>query len=204
MERRQEDDEDDSSEEGSQPDPLITPPRMSKMESDWVVIKLRERRSEEAISWREEALQAQEASLKSSGGQLWSADHPCRANTDFQMMSPDQLEDRGARWGCISFEQIAVSREARGWPTMMMYSRPSHATSQHQDWFVSYEQGADQILQHYLRIKWDLFKQGWPDPPHRQECYEPGTPTLHVSTRAQSSTASDSQEDSPNPGYSCP
>ncbi|MCP3666962.1 MAG: hypothetical protein GY696_31465 [Gammaproteobacteria bacterium] len=29
---------------------------------------------------------------------------------------------------------------------------------------MSHEQGADQILQHYLRIKWDLFTQGWPDP----------------------------------------
>ncbi|MCP3662032.1 MAG: hypothetical protein GY696_05970, partial [Gammaproteobacteria bacterium] len=86
MERHQEDDEDDSSDEGSQPDPLITPPRMSNMESDWVVIKLRERRAKEAISWREEALQAQEASLKSSGGQLRSAAHPRRANTDFQTM----------------------------------------------------------------------------------------------------------------------
>ncbi|MCP3660884.1 MAG: hypothetical protein GY696_00060, partial [Gammaproteobacteria bacterium] len=86
-------------------------------------------------------------------------------------MSADQLEDRDARWGCISFEQIAVSREARGWPTMMMYSRPSPATSQHRDWFVSYEQGADQILQHYLMIKWDMFKQGWPDPLRRSTAF---------------------------------
>ena len=171
MERRQEDDEDSRSDRGSQPDPLTTPPRMSKMESDWVMVRLRERRAREAILHREAALQAHESSLKSSGGQLRSADHPRRANKDFQTMSADQLEDRDARWGCISFEQIAVSREARGWPTMMMYSRPSPATSQHRDWFVSYEQGADQILQHYLMIKWDLFKQGWPDPLRRSTAF---------------------------------
>ncbi|MCP3664307.1 MAG: hypothetical protein GY696_17765, partial [Gammaproteobacteria bacterium] len=37
--------------------------------------------------------------------------------------------------------------------------------------FVSYEQGADQILQHYLRIKWDLFTQGWPDPLGRSTAF---------------------------------
>ncbi|MCP3666809.1 MAG: hypothetical protein GY696_30650 [Gammaproteobacteria bacterium] len=79
-------------------------------------------------------------------------------------MSADQLEDRGACWECISFKQIAVSREARGWPTMMMYSGPSPVNAQHRDWFISYEQGEDQILQHYLMVKWGLFKQGWPDP----------------------------------------
>ncbi|MCP3665927.1 MAG: hypothetical protein GY696_26090 [Gammaproteobacteria bacterium] len=136
MERRREDDEDDSNGEGSPPDPLITPPRMSKMESDWVMIKLRQKRAAEAISWREEALQAQEASLKSSGGQLRSADHPRRTNLDFQTMSPDKLEARGTRWGCISFEQIAVSREAREWPTMIRYSGSSHATSRQRDWFI--------------------------------------------------------------------
>ena len=54
---------------------------------------------------------------------------------------------------------------------MIMYSGPSHATSKQQDWFVSYEQGADQILQQYLRIKWDLFKQGWPDPLGRSTAF---------------------------------
>ena len=86
-------------------------------------------------------------------------------------MGPDQLEARGARWGCTFFEQIAVSREARGWPIMSRYSGPSPATSRQREWFVSYEQGADQILQHYLRIKWDLFTQGWPDPLGRSTAF---------------------------------
>ena len=33
--------------------------------------------------------------------------------------------------------------------------------------FVSYEQGADQTLQHYLKVKLGLFKQGWHDPIER-------------------------------------
>ncbi|MCP3667193.1 MAG: hypothetical protein GY696_32655 [Gammaproteobacteria bacterium] len=121
MERRREDNEDDRNGEGLPPDPFSTPQRMSKMESDWVMLKLRQKRAAEAILWREEALQAQETSLKSSGGQLQSTDHPRRTNLDFQTMGPDQLEVRGARWGCTSFEQIAVSREARGWPTIIRY-----------------------------------------------------------------------------------
>ncbi|MCP3667194.1 MAG: hypothetical protein GY696_32660 [Gammaproteobacteria bacterium] len=43
--------------------------------------------------------------------------------------------------------------------------------SRQRDWFISYKQGADQILQHYLRIKWDLFKQGWPDPLRRSAAF---------------------------------
>ncbi|MCP3667547.1 MAG: hypothetical protein GY696_34485 [Gammaproteobacteria bacterium] len=86
-------------------------------------------------------------------------------------MGPDQLEARGARWGCISFEQITASREARKWPILSRYSGPSPATSRQREWFVSYEQGANQILQHYLRIKWDLFTQGWPDPLGRSAAF---------------------------------
>ena len=86
-------------------------------------------------------------------------------------MSADQLEDRGARWGCISFEQIAVSREARGLPVATMYSSPSPETIRHRDLFVSYEQGTYQILQHYLKIKWGLFEQGWPDPIRRSTAF---------------------------------
>ena len=132
------------------------------------MLKLRQKRAAEAISWREEA---QETSLKSSGGQLQSADHPHRTNLDFQTKGPDQLEARFAHWGCTSFEQIAVSREAREWPIMIRYSGPSHSSSRQREWFISYEQGADQILQHYLRIKWDLFKQGWPDPLGRSAAF---------------------------------
>ena len=55
---------------------------------------------------------------------------------------------------------------------MIRYSGPSHATSRQREWFISYEQGADQILQHYLRIKWDLFKQGWPDPLRRSAAFD--------------------------------
>ncbi|MCP3666953.1 MAG: hypothetical protein GY696_31415 [Gammaproteobacteria bacterium] len=78
-------------------------------------------------------------------------------------MSADQLEDRGARWGCISLEQIAVSRKARGLPVATLYSSPSPETIQQRDLFISYEQGADQTLKHYLKVKWGLFEQGWPD-----------------------------------------
>ncbi|MCP3667037.1 MAG: hypothetical protein GY696_31860, partial [Gammaproteobacteria bacterium] len=45
-----------------------------------------------------------------------------------------------------------------------LYSSPSPKTIQHRDLFVSYEQGADQTLQHYQKVKWGLFEQGWPDP----------------------------------------
>ena len=164
MERRQEDDEDSEIDRGSQPDSLTTTLTISKTESEWVLVRLQEKRAREAILQREEALQAQEPGTTGSGGQLRSADHPRRVNTDYQTMSADQLEDRGARWGCISFEQIAVSREARGWPTATMYSGPSPVTAQHRDWFISYEQGAYQNLQHYLKTKWGLFEQGWPVP----------------------------------------
>ncbi|MCP3664688.1 MAG: hypothetical protein GY696_19720 [Gammaproteobacteria bacterium] len=133
MERHQEDDEDSESDRGSQPDSLTTTLRMSKIESDWVLVRFQERRAREAILQREAALQAQEPGTKGSGGQLCSADHPRRVNKYYQKMSAVQLEDRGARWGCISFEQLAVSREARGWPTATMYSGPSPVTAQHRD-----------------------------------------------------------------------
>ncbi|MCP3665859.1 MAG: hypothetical protein GY696_25750 [Gammaproteobacteria bacterium] len=54
-------------------------------------------------------------------------------------MGPDQLEARGAHWGCISFEQIAASREARKWPIFSRYSGPSPATARQQERFVSYK-----------------------------------------------------------------
>ncbi|MCP3664502.1 MAG: hypothetical protein GY696_18765 [Gammaproteobacteria bacterium] len=133
MERRQEDDEEQERQRIATR-PFNYPTEDVKDGIRLGMVRLRERRAKEAILHREAALQAHESSLKSSCGQLRSADHPRRANKDFQTMSADQLEDRGARWGCISFEQIAVSREARGWPTMMMYSWPSLAKSQHRDW----------------------------------------------------------------------
>ncbi|MCP3666854.1 MAG: hypothetical protein GY696_30900 [Gammaproteobacteria bacterium] len=126
--------------------------------------RLLEKRAREAILQREEALRAQKPGTTGSGGRQRSADHPRRVNTDYQTMSADQLEERGARWGCILLEQIAVSREARGLPVATMYSSPSPETIRHRDLFVSYEQGTYQILQHYLKIKWGLFEQGWPDP----------------------------------------
>ncbi|MCP3667038.1 MAG: hypothetical protein GY696_31865 [Gammaproteobacteria bacterium] len=86
--------------------------------TDWVLARLREKRAREAILHREKALRAQKPVITGSGGQQLSADHPRRVNTGYQTMSADQLEDRGARWGCISLEQIAVSRKARGNPVL--------------------------------------------------------------------------------------
>ncbi|MCP3662451.1 MAG: hypothetical protein GY696_08160 [Gammaproteobacteria bacterium] len=164
MERRRKNDEDDRKGEGSPPDLLSTTPRMSKGESDWVKLTHRQEQVAEAKLWKEEARRARKPRFKNSGGQIRGADHPRRTNLDFQTMGPDQLEARGARWGCISFEQITASREARKWPILSRYSGPSPATARQRERFVSYEQSADQVLQHYLRIKWDLFTQGWLDP----------------------------------------
>ncbi|MCP3662138.1 MAG: hypothetical protein GY696_06520 [Gammaproteobacteria bacterium] len=144
---------------------------MSKGESDWAKLTLRQAQVAEAILWKEEARRSHKTRLKNSGGQVRGADHLRRTNLDFQTMGPDQLEARGARWGCISFEQITASREARKWPILSRYSGQSPATARQGDRFVSYEQGADQILQHYLRIKWDLFTQGWPDPLGRSAAF---------------------------------
>ncbi|MCP3665987.1 MAG: hypothetical protein GY696_26395 [Gammaproteobacteria bacterium] len=57
MERRRENDEDDRKGEGSPPDVLSTTQRMSKVESDWARLTLRQAQVAEAISWREEAWQ---------------------------------------------------------------------------------------------------------------------------------------------------
>ncbi|MCP3667546.1 MAG: hypothetical protein GY696_34480 [Gammaproteobacteria bacterium] len=71
MERRRENDEDDRKGRGSPPpDLLSTTPRMSKVESDWARLTLRQVQVAEAISWKEEAWRAHETSLKNSSGQL--------------------------------------------------------------------------------------------------------------------------------------
>ena len=81
-------------------------------------------------------------------------------DTGYRTLSADQLEDRGARWGRISLRQIAVSKEARGPPVATLYSVLSPEIIRQRDLFVSYEQGADQALHHYLNVKWGLFEQG--------------------------------------------
>ena len=166
MEKRRENDEDDKKGEGSPPDLLNTTPMMSQGESDWAKLTLRQEQVAEAFLWKTEAWpwRAPKEKFQNVGGQIRGADHPRRTNLDSQTMGPDQLEARGAHWGCISFEQIAASREARKWPIFCRYSGLSPATARQRERFVSYEQGAGQILQYYLRIKWELYTQGWPDP----------------------------------------
>ncbi|MCP3665179.1 MAG: hypothetical protein GY696_22220 [Gammaproteobacteria bacterium] len=66
-------------------------------------------------------------------------------------------------WGRISLEQIEVSMKARGPPGVALYSDPDPVAIEQRDLFLSYQQGMDQAITHYLNVKWSLFEQGWPD-----------------------------------------
>ncbi|MCP3661942.1 MAG: hypothetical protein GY696_05495 [Gammaproteobacteria bacterium] len=139
-----------------------------KSESEWALAMLREKRAKDQENQqKEEALRAQEPVTTVSGGQQRSMYQPPRVDTGYQTMSADQLEDRGARWGHISLRQIAVSKRARGPPVVTLHSVPDPEIIRQRDLFLSYEQGADQALNHYLNVNWGLFEQGWPDPTRR-------------------------------------
>ena len=78
-------------------------------------------------------------------------------------MSALQLEERGARWGHISMEQLETSMEARKQPGVSFYPDTGPGSTEQRDLFWSYQQGMAQTVTHYLNVKWSLFEQGWPD-----------------------------------------
>ncbi|MCP3666003.1 MAG: hypothetical protein GY696_26485 [Gammaproteobacteria bacterium] len=64
----------------------------------------------------------------------------------------------------ISLEQIETSMEARKQPGVYFYPETDPGSTKQQDLFRSYQQGMDQVVTHYLNVKWSLFEQEWPDP----------------------------------------
>ena len=54
-----------------------------------------------------------------------------------------------------------------GPPLVALYSDPDPGAIKQKDLFLSYQQGIDQAITHYLNVKWSLFEQGWPNPARR-------------------------------------
>ncbi|MCP3664962.1 MAG: hypothetical protein GY696_21110, partial [Gammaproteobacteria bacterium] len=150
------------------PEPPTETLRVSKSEAEWIRTLLQAKQAKNQEFQREkEALQAREQSAMVLGGQQRSADHPHRVDTGYRTMSAWQLEDRAARWGHISLEQLEARMDARKQPGIALYPGTDPGSTEQRDLFRSYKQGMNQAVTHYLKVKWSLFEQGWPDPTRR-------------------------------------
>ena len=104
------------------PEPSTETLRVSKSDAEWIRTLLQAKLEEDQERQREkEAVQAEEQPATLSGGQQRSADHPHRVDTGYRTMSAWQLEEREARWGQISLEQLEASMEAREQPGIALY-----------------------------------------------------------------------------------
>ncbi|MCP3668183.1 MAG: hypothetical protein GY696_37800 [Gammaproteobacteria bacterium] len=122
---------------------------VSKSDAEWIRTLLQEKQAKDQEGQREkEALQAREQAATALGGQQCSADHPRRVDKSYQTMSAWQLEERGARWGHISLEQLKTSMEARKQPGVSFYPKTDLGSTEQRDLFRRYQQGMDQAVTH--------------------------------------------------------